>query len=171
MSCFAYRIQSWHLWLTTEKILNEYSCIVRAQKWMDGINHYESWRPPLASFRRTVVFELDRDVGDLRDKRRHVKRREPLSSWGLRCHSPESPCRRGSHVLLACQKHKSEMERLKKKPTTKTPWRLTPNISLLGIVYLRWSSFGICNACCTNGRVLISGPSAILENETMRQTC
>lgn len=51
MSCFAPRIRSWHLWLTTEKTLNEYSCIVRAQKWMDGINHYESWRPPLASFR------------------------------------------------------------------------------------------------------------------------
>ena len=49
------------------------------------------------------------------DLRYHSKRREPLSSWGFICHNPESPSLRGSHVLLACQIHKSEVEKVKKK--------------------------------------------------------
>ena len=72
------------------------------------------------------------------DLRHHSKRREPLSSWGFICHNPESPRLRGSHVLLACQIHKSEMEKVKKRTKNPRyiPWRPIPNISLPWIVYL-----------------------------------
>ena len=73
------------------------------------------------------------------DLRYHSKRREPLSSWGFICHNPESPSLRGSHVLLACQIHKSEVEKVKKKKK-KNPQYIPrgpkPNISLPWIVYL-----------------------------------
>ena len=42
MSCFAYIAQSWHLLLIAEKILKEYSCVIRAEEWMNGINQSES---------------------------------------------------------------------------------------------------------------------------------
>lgn len=60
------------------------------------------------------------------DLRYHSKRREPLSSWGFICHNPESPSLRGSHVLLACQIHKSEVEKVKKKKKEK------PSVHSLG---------------------------------------
>lgn len=115
---------------------------VRAQKWIDGVHQYGSWSPPLASFRKMFVFELGQDMVDLCDMRRHSKRKEPLSSWGFRCHYPESPNLRGAHVLLACQIHKSVMKKVKKKKnktpkTQSTLWRPMPNTSLPWIIYLQ----------------------------------
>ena len=96
------------------------------------------------------------------DLRRHSKRREPLSSWGFICHNPESPRLRGSHVLLACQIHKSEMEKVKKKNkpsvhSLEAHSKYFPAMDCLALDAL-WSG-SLEKLPSSNGGMLISGPS------------
>lgn len=121
MSHFAYVTQSWHLLLTTGKILKECFCGSWADERKNGIRQSESKNAPSPRWsQKTDVFDLEWDMDDLYDMRRPSKRREPLGWPGFRCHSPESPGLGGSHVLLACQIQKSEMKKVKKTKKQKT---------------------------------------------------
>jgi hypothetical protein len=83
----------------------------------DGWNESVWTRKPiLHQLQKCSHLSLDQDLDNLCTVRRHSKREGLLSSWGFRLSPPRVPQPKRSHVLLACQIHKSEREVKKPRP-------------------------------------------------------
>lgn len=135
----------------------EYTCILRASKRVDGINQYRSQNFPLPASENGPVWTGSRHT-------RFIQREAPfkegetaeLGSFG--CHNPESPNLGGSHVFLACQIHKFEMENVKKRSQS-TPWRSMPKYfpSMDDLSLVAHGSRSLQGLLSANGGMFISG--------------